>query len=183
MSSTEPSVEPSIELSAEPSVTPSVTPSLTPSVSERLDALKFLAQTHRILSVERAKASNRLLVGVFGFYVLAIASRFGSWSSAVVERALTTIEFQVAVWVLFVLLAVYSWYTLWRAKDADGKNRRFAVETENEIRRLVASPEYSAIWFHERSENINQNITMRHGVVIVMLAVIAAFLLTMPIPR
>lgn len=157
--------------------------STTPSIGERLDALKFMAQTHRALSVERAKASNRLLFGVFGFFVLAVAGRFCNASSVAVERALATTEFQVAVWMLFVLLSIYTWYTLWRAKDADGKNRRFAVETENEIRRIVASPEYSAIWIHERSEDINQNITMRHGVVIVVLAVIAAYLLTLPIPK
>jgi len=123
------------------------------------------------------------LVGVSAFYLLAIAGRFGTWSNSVAERALSTLQFQVVVWLLLLLLAAFTWYTLWRARDADAKNRKLAEEAENEIRRLVASPEFPAIFITERHENINRHVLVRHGTFIVFLAILVACLLTLPIPK
>lgn len=158
-------------------------PSSTPSLSERMDALRFLAQTHRGLHAERAKASNRLLLGVAIFYLLAIAGRFGSWSNSLVELALSTCRFQIVVSSLLLLLAFFTWYTLWCARDADAKNKKLAEEAENEIRRLVASNEYPSLQMHDRHENKAQQVLVLHACFIVLLAIITVCLLIFSTPK
>jgi hypothetical protein len=91
---------------------------------ERLDALKFLSQTHRELHGERRKIEYQVMISTCSFYALAAAAALS---------AKATIPHKWFVWVFFGGLAFLSSVHLAQIHRANQLNKEVARNAENEI--------------------------------------------------
>ena len=105
---------------------------ITPN--DKLDSLKFLSQTHRNLFENRIKRTWRYVLSTLTFYVLSVGAKF---STTKVDLPLNSCLFKVLIWVIFLGLACFAAFSLWREGQADDFNRDLAEKAENEIIKII----------------------------------------------
>jgi len=147
---------------------------------QRLDALKFVSQTHRSCFEQRLQRSNRALISVVGFYLLCVGGRFSASTS---PGFLTTIQkpYVVAVvWGVFLLVAAITYYSLRNYGRADQVNQGIAERAENAIIDMIHSTAVPLVPAHSRHTNPNRPDFRLKGLVVFLFAVAAAFIVTIP---
>ncbi|MEW5816876.1 MAG: hypothetical protein AB1798_15955 [Spirochaetota bacterium] len=97
---------------------------------DRLEALKFISQTHRSLHDQRRKAELQAFFTSATFYALIGAAKFtGRLTIPDTNRGV----FLFGAWVLLFAVALVSSLYLWGLHAANTVNRRFAEQAEDQI--------------------------------------------------
>ena len=102
--------------------------------SEKLDALKFLSETHRSLHDQRRRSETRAFFTTLTFFALVGAARFTGQASLPNSFPCWLL---VALWVLLAVLAVASCMYLCVLHSANQVNKGIAEDAEKVIRRIL----------------------------------------------
>ncbi len=152
---------------------------------DRLDYLKFISQTHRSQFDERRKYEWRIVFTTLSFYVLCIATVYGGKVTLP-----SGLFFKVAVWVIFLALAILVSTFLSSLHTANNINKTFAERAENAIadvlngktikQLFLFSPvEFKVSWRDLFNDDISGIWAWRWQVIILLFfAVVSATLLT-----
>jgi hypothetical protein len=147
----------------------------------KIDALKFIAQTHREIFAQRVARSYKLIVWVCTFYLLAIAGRYGTYGGKSVEQALVSPLVVALIWAVFLALSGFTAFILWRSLHADKMNQAIAQSAENAILDLVAHRQ-ELLPKEKRNTNVNRYYLAWHAAFVFVLGVCSAALVTIRLP-
>lgn len=141
---------------------------------EKIEHLKFISQTHRELHHQRRQFEIRVLLITLSAYGLAA---FAALKGEI--NAILTLPIEIAIWVIFLILAVASVCYLRSIHAANRVNIKLAENIEDEIIKMV------------NSENINKTLGEMlkrpvnpfwswgwQAIIIIVVAIACAFIIT-----
>ena len=101
---------------------------------DRLDALKFISETHRTLRDQRRKSQLQVFYTTLSFYGLLTISKF---SNKINISEGNRDLFNVVTWVFIIIVAIFSSIYLIGLHTANAVNRDLAQNAEKEILEMV----------------------------------------------
>jgi hypothetical protein len=107
------------------------------SISDEIDGLKFLSETHRTLHDQRRKTETKVFFTTLSLYVLPVTAKFSSdkFPSLNCHRCI--------VWICGIALWGLSSGYLWKLHEANRVNKRFAQVSEDRIMEVLSLPKPS----------------------------------------
>jgi len=98
-------------------------------ITNRVDGLKFLAQTHRSIHEERIKRELTVVITTLTFYLVSISLKWSSTIKLPVDHSV----FRLCLWGGFLLLAFFVFVYMWGSGRANDFNQTMAEVTEDTL--------------------------------------------------
>lgn len=152
--------------------------SLSQSSDQSLEALRFIAETHRRIFDRRAERTTKLVFTTLTFYVLAVGARFAAENPASFEKALSSNWIQAIIWLVFVGTALFVAKALMNAAKADCINRTIAERAENAIMDLIKRDHPQVTLIDALHSNPNSLYLRSNMLIVILFSVASAFMVT-----
>ncbi len=134
----------------------------------KIDALKFISQTHRSLHAHRIAHEIKIVITILTLYVLSVSLKISA-GNKFPENSV----FNICVWIVFLIMSIAASCYLIGSAKANKINQEAAEKAENKINELL-----DIDLFVEKDKHPNEYRVCLYIVVILVIAILSAFIFT-----